>query len=123
VVCDVETGPVAGFVSLSAAQIERERLPRAAQRNQPDPVPAILIGQLAVATRLQGKGYARSLLQHALRTAVRMSREVGCVVVLLHPLDDDLRRFYARFGFETLEADPQRSMAVRIKDLERAGFS
>jgi predicted N-acetyltransferase YhbS len=122
VVCDSATGRVAGYVSLSAAQIVRGHLPRAAQRNQPDPVPAILIGQLAVDRDFQGRGYAGSLLRHALATAVRLSRDVGCVCVLLHPLDDALRAFYARFGFETLELDPERCMVVRIKDLERAGF-
>jgi len=122
IVCDTGANLIVGYVSLSVAQIERAYLPRSAQRNQPDPVPAILLGQLAVDRRFQGKGYARSLLFYALTTAVRLSREVGCFCVLTHPLDDAVRDFYARFGFSTLEFDPQRSMTVRIKDLEKAGF-
>jgi hypothetical protein len=42
--------------------------------------------------------------------------------VLTHPLDEDVSAFYARFGFEDLPYDPRRAMAVRIVDLERAGF-
>jgi hypothetical protein len=42
--------------------------------------------------------------------------------VLTHPLDDSVRAFYSRFGFETLPFDPKRSMVVRIVDLERSGF-
>lgn len=122
VVCDPATGDLIGFVSLSAAQIERAWLPKAQQRNRPDPMPAILLGQLAVDLRWQGRGVARSLVFYALTTAVRLSREVGCFCVLTHPLDDELRALYARFGFEDLPFDPARSMAVRICDLLHNGF-
>ncbi|MBM3462890.1 MAG: GNAT family N-acetyltransferase [Armatimonadetes bacterium] len=122
VICDAETGVIAGFVSLSAAQIERAHLPKASQRNRPDPIPALLLGQLAVDRRYQGKGCARSLLLFALKTAVRLAREIGCFCVLTHPLDDGVRNFYEQFGFETLPFDPGRAMTVRIADLERNGF-
>jgi predicted N-acetyltransferase YhbS len=122
IVCDTTTGAVAGYVSMCAAQIERAYLPKSAQRNQPDPIPALLLGQLAVDRQHQGKGYSRSLMLFALETAVRFSHEIGCFGVLTHPLDDSVRAFYTRFGFETLPFDPKRSMVVRIVDLERSGF-
>jgi predicted N-acetyltransferase YhbS len=122
VVCDRETGAIAGYVSLSAAQIERAHLPKSAQRNRPDPIPVLLLGQLAVDRAWQGRGVARSLMLFALTTAVRFSKEIGCFGVLTHPLDDGVRAFYDRFGFETLPFDPKRSMVVRIRDLEESGF-
>lgn len=122
VVCDPVTGAIIGYVSLSAAHIERAFLPKAAQRNRPDPMPVILLGQLAVDRRYHGSGYARSLLIHALKTAVRLSDEMGCFGVLTHPLDEEVRSFYSRFGFETLPFDPKRSMIVRIVDLKHHGF-
>ncbi len=122
VVIDRATGDIAGFVSLSAAQIERGYWPRSSQRNQPDPLPAVLLGQLAVDRRHQGRGIARSLIVFALATSLRMSKEIGCFCVLTHPLDDVVRDFYRAFGFEDLPFDPGRSMAVRIVDLERNGF-
>jgi predicted N-acetyltransferase YhbS len=123
VVCDVETGKIAGYVSLSAAQIEREHLPKNYSRNKPDPVPAVLLGQLAVDKQYQGQGVARSLMFYALSTAVHLSQQMGCFCVITHPLDDDVRAFYRHYGFEDLPFDPKRSMAVRIRDLERNGFS
>jgi predicted N-acetyltransferase YhbS len=123
VVCDTSTGAIVGCVALSAAQIERAFLPKSAQRNQPDPLPAILLGQLAVDQRYHGRGYARSLMWFALTTSVRLSKEIGCFAVLTHPLDGGLRDFYRRFGFEDLPFDPGRAMVVRIIDLERNGFS
>ena len=122
VVCDAETGSIVGYVSLSAAQIEREYLPKAAQRNRPSPIPVILLGQLAVDRPHHGKGYARSLILFALTTAVRLSKDIGCFGVLTHPLDDEVRAFYRRVGFEDLPHDPNHSMIVRMIDLERNGF-
>lgn len=119
---DAATGVIAGYVSLSAAQIEREFLPKAAQRNQPSPLPAILLGQLAVDRRFQGMGCARSLMKFALVTACGVWRELGCFGVLTQPIDDEVRAFYRRFGFEELPGDPRRAMIVRMADLERSGF-
>jgi predicted N-acetyltransferase YhbS len=123
VVCDTSSGDIAGYVSLSAAQIERGALPKSAQRNRPDPLPALLLGQLAVDRRYQGLGIARSLMVFALTTSVRFSREIGCFGVLTHPLDEGVRRFYRNFGFETLPFDPRQGMMARIVDLERSGFA
>ncbi|HRD95361.1 MAG TPA: GNAT family N-acetyltransferase [Rubrivivax sp.] len=122
VICDAQAGGIVGYASLSTAQIERAWLPKSQQRNRPDPLPAILLGQLAVDLRWQGQGIARSLMFYALTTAVRLSDQVGCFCVLTHPLDEDVRALYASFGFEDLPFDPARSMAVRIADLVRSGF-
>ena len=122
VVCDPAAGSIVGYVSLSAAHIERAWLAKAQQRNRPDPVPTVLLEQLAVDRGWQGRGVARSLMFFALTTAVRFSKDVGCFCVLTHPLDDRVRALYRAFGFEELPFDPSRSMAVRIADLVHNGF-
>jgi hypothetical protein len=123
VICDALTGKIVGYSSLSAAQIERAHLPKSGQRNRPDPIPAILLGQLAVDRQHQGNGYATSQMYFALTTAVRFSQGIGCFGVLTHPLDDSVRASYGRFGFDSLPYDPNRSMIVRITDLIKNGFS
>lgn len=123
VICDATAGAIVGYTALSAAQIERAHLPRSAQRNRPDPIPVILLGQLAVDRRHQGRGYAMSLMYFALTTVVEFSKNVGCFGVLTHPLDDGVRDFYSRFGFETLPYDPRGSMVVRVADLIHNGFT
>lgn len=122
VVCDAGTGAIVGYVTLSAGQIERAALPKPQQRNKPDPVPATLLGQLAIHKDHQGKGYARSLLLFALRAALRASRDVGSFGVFTHPLDDAARGFYTRWGFLEMPFDPRRAMIIRIVDLERSGM-
>jgi len=123
VITDTATARIVGYVTLSAAQIERSILPKSRQRNKPDPIPATLLGQLAVHKDYQGKGYASSLLLFGLRTALRASRDVASWGVLVHPLDDAVRAFYARHGFEELHFDPRRAMVVRMVDLERSGIA
>ena len=121
VITDVASGRIAGYVTLSAAQIERAFLPKSQQRNRPDPVPATLLGQLAVDRTFQGQGHAASLLLFALRTALVASETIGSMGVITHPLDDGVRRFYARWGFQDLRFDPPCAMLVHMVDL-KAGF-
>lgn len=122
VICGRESGVIAGYVTLIAAQIERLYLPKARQRNQPDPLPATLLGQLAVHRDFQGQGHAASLLLFALRTAVAAAESIASIGVITHPLDDAVRPFYAKFGFEELPFDPRRAMIVRIADLQASGL-
>jgi hypothetical protein len=124
VICDPASGLVAGYVSLSAAQIERALLPKPQRRNKPDPIPVTLLGQLAIATTCQGQGHAKSLLGFALRSAVAAAAgHVGSYAVITHPLDDAVRAFYARFHFEDLPGDSKRAMFVRISELIATGFA
>lgn len=123
VVCDPATGSISGFVSMCAAQVERSYLPSADQRNRPEAIPAILLARLVVDLACQQRGYARSLMIFALRTALVASEGIGCFCVLAHPLNDGVREFYRHFGFEDLPFDPGRSMAVRIVDLAHNGFA
>lgn len=122
VISDAATGRIGGYVTLSAGQIERAALPRPQQRNKPDPVPATLLGQLAIHKEHQGQGCARSLLLFVLRAALGASRNVGSFGVFTHPLDDSARSFYARWGFRDLPFDPRRTMIIRMVDLEQSGL-
>lgn len=115
-------GAIAGYVSLSAGHVEREILPNSIRRNQPDPVPVVLLGQLAVDLSFHGLGIGRSLMHFAFAASVRVSREVGCVGLVTFPIDEEVRGFYASFGFEDMDDDPQRHMIVRIRDLTKNGF-
>ena len=123
VICDSDTGSIVGYVSLSAAQIERAFLPKSQQRNRPDPIPVTLLGQLAIATTHQGEGHAKSLLAFALRSALAAAQHVGSYAIITHPLDDQVRAFYARFHFLDLPADPKRAMFVRMSELKNSGFA
>jgi GNAT superfamily N-acetyltransferase len=113
-----ETDSIAGYVSLVTGQIEREFLPKNRQRNKPDPVPIVLLGQLAVDLDHQGLGCGAALLKHALTVSLEAAASVGFVGVLTHPIDASARKFYERWGFEDLIGDPKGSMIVYVRDLK-----
>lgn len=89
----------------------------------PDPVPIILLAQLAVDVDYQGQGISKNLLAAAFSYAVKASNIIGGFTLLTHPLDDDVRAFYTRWGFQNLEADPKGSMYIRMCDLEASGIN
>jgi GNAT superfamily N-acetyltransferase len=113
---------IVAYVTLSSAQIERAFLRKTLQRNRPAAIPATLLGQLAVHKDHQGQGHARSLLYFALRTALAASYEIASFGVITHPINDGVRGFYRRWGFEELPFDPQRAMIVRMTELVRNGI-
>jgi len=59
----------------------------------------------------------------ALKTAVRASCEIGSFGVITHPIDDTVRAFCRRWGFQGLASDPRGTMIVRIVDLEANGIT
>jgi GNAT superfamily N-acetyltransferase len=118
VTADAASGRIVGYVTLSASQIERAFLPKPQQRHRPDPVHAMLLGQLAVDKDFQKQGHAASLLLFALKSALRASEIIGSMGVITHPLDDGVRGFYARWGFQDLPFYPRRAMMVRMVDLQ-----
>lgn len=122
VICAAAGGAIVGYVTLCAAQVERAFLAKRQQRNRPDPVPVTLLAKLAVHKDHQGQGHSRELLLFALRTALAASRDIGSLGVLTHPIDDGVRSYYARWGFEDLPFDPQRAMMVRMVELEKNGI-
>lgn len=123
VICAEATGEIVGYVTLSAAQVERGFLAKPQQRNRPDPVPVTLLGQLAVHRFWHGKGHATSLLLFAVKTAVHAAEIIGSFGVVTHPLDDGVRAFYAKWGFRDLPFDPRQAMIVRMDELRKSGIT
>jgi GNAT superfamily N-acetyltransferase len=104
VVTDGES--VVGYYCLSSAAIDRIGLPKARQRNMPDPIPAALIGRLAVDRRYQGQKIGVSLLQDAICRIIAASKSVGMAYILVHALDDGAKGFYEINGFVAIPERP-----------------
>jgi GNAT superfamily N-acetyltransferase len=95
----VEGTRVLGYYCLSAGALDRALWPGHIRRNAPDPVPAILIGRLAVDRPIQGQGLAKDLMLHALEQSHSATRIVGARAVVVHALNDRVAAFYGRLGF------------------------
>lgn len=115
VVCDGAF--VVGFYALAAGSVAHERAPAAVRRNMPDPIPAIVLGRLAVDKALQNRGLGADLLHDAVLRALRAAQEIGARAILCQALSERARRFYMRHGFVESTFDD----LVVMLDLKRVG--
>lgn len=110
-----DAGRVVGFYGLAPTAVIPGSLPRSVRTGQPpDPVPCLLLGQLATDTRWAGMGIGTGLLKHALQRCVQAARLVGGRALLVNALDDEAAAFWRRHGFLPSRDDPMlllRSMA------------
>lgn len=108
---------IAGYYCSSASAIEFANIPLQQQKRLPKyPAPVMLIGQLAVDRRLQGKGLGKILLMHALSSAVKISEEIGVYVVRVDAIDEEAKRFYLKYGFVPLQ-DNDCSLILPLKTI------
>lgn len=118
VVCDGGTR-VVGYYSLSNGSITRDTAPRKLQRNMPDPLPVLVLGRLAVDHEYQGAGIGQALLRDAMLRALRVSREVGFVAILVHALTDEVKEYYLRRGFLESPIEPL-TLCLPLETIRRA---
>ena len=76
-----------------------------AARNQPDPLPAMLLGRLAVDRENQGRGLAAALLKHFLLKVLEVAEHTGVRIALVHAANDTADGFYRHYGFEPSPVD------------------
>ena len=108
---------VVGYYSVSAGSVAKEAAPaRVAKGLARHPVPVALIARLAVDRGMQGRGLGAALLKDALRRIAGAADIVGIRAVLVHAIDAEAGRFYARFGFEETPIDDLHWMLL-MKDL------
>ena len=112
-----ENGRPVGFYALTTASVARVSLHGSLRRNAPDPVPLLLLAQLAVATTHRGKGFGSKLLRDALLRAATTSRQVGFRAFATYPIDDEAVSFYEHFGFTLVPASQPRLMVMPLQRL------
>ena len=118
VVCDGDH--VVAFYSLAATSVERSRVSSRVGRNMPDPLPAILLGQLAVDTNYQGRGLGSDLVIDAAKRALAAADLIGARAVIVQALDERARAFYERFGFRQFSDRDPLMLLIRLSALRTA---
>jgi GNAT superfamily N-acetyltransferase len=94
---------VVAYASIAMTGIDRSAAPPAVARRAPDPVPALLLGRLAVDRRHSGLGIGTALAAHVLATAVELNAKAACRAVVVTALNADVRRWWERLGFRALD--------------------
>jgi len=109
---------VVGYYSLAAASVLREAASGKVRRNMPDPVPAVLIGRLAVDSAWRSQGVGTDLLRDAVLRIIAAAETVGVRAILVHAISADAKTFYERHGFRPSPLKPM-TLMVTIEEAKR----
>jgi GNAT superfamily N-acetyltransferase len=102
-----QDGRVVGYYGLAPTAVVPTVLPRSIRTGQPpDPVPCLLLGQLATDLQWAGRGIGTGLLKHALARCVQAASLIGGRALMVNAIDDEAARFWARRGFIASKDDP-----------------
>jgi GNAT superfamily N-acetyltransferase len=102
-----EGGRVIGFYGLAPTAVVPSLLPRSIRTGQPpDPIPCLLLGQLATDLQWAGHGIGTGLLKHALSRCVQAASLIGGRALMVNAVDDEAARFWSRRGFIATKDDP-----------------
>jgi GNAT superfamily N-acetyltransferase len=112
VVTGVETQRVVGFYASSTASVLRSSAPKRFGRNQPEELPAILLGRIAVDAKHKGRGLGAALLRHFMFKAIEVAGTVGVRLVLVHAKDEEAKSFYGHYGFVESPVDTMTMMML-----------
>jgi GNAT superfamily N-acetyltransferase len=108
VICEGKS--VIGYYSLSNGGVAHEAAPKAMRRNMPDPLPAMLLGRLAVDRKYHNQGLGSALLRDAMLRTLRLSHETGIALMFVHALHDRAKQFYLSRGFVQSPLQPMTLM-------------
>ena len=115
------SGEIASYYTLSAASFEKDDLPAELARRLPHyPVPAAVIGRLAVDHRNRGRGLGEILLLDAIRRVVRASNAIGVYAIVVDAKNDRARVFCERYGFRTFPSTSRR-LFLPLQTFEKLG--
>jgi GNAT superfamily N-acetyltransferase len=95
----VDGDRILGFATVSPSEIDVEKVSGARRKRFPRyPMPVLRLARLAVDERAQGRGVGRILLKSVFVLARTLSRDYGCMGVVVDAKPDAVP-FYERYGF------------------------
>jgi len=102
-----DAGRVVAFYGLAPTAIVPSALPRSIRTGQPpDPVPCLLLAQLAVDQAWNRKGVGTGLVKHALTRCVDAARLIGGRALIVNAVDEEAAAFWRRRGVIPSRDDP-----------------
>jgi ribosomal protein S18 acetylase RimI-like enzyme len=84
----------------------------------PAEIPVVLLGQLGVDKRYQGKKLGSDLLTDAYKRVLQTSDLIGVRALMVQATDDQAKSFYERRGFSQFSDREPLMLIVRISQLK-----
>jgi len=102
-----EANRVVGYYGLAPTAVLPATLTRSIRTGQPpDPIPCLLLGQLATDRNHFGKGIGSGLLKHALQRCVTAAGLIGGRALIVNAVDIEAANFWTHRGFVASKDDP-----------------
>jgi predicted N-acetyltransferase YhbS len=105
---------VVAYASLAMTGIDRSAAPEALAKGSPDPVPALLLGRLAVDHRYAGLGIGSTLAAHVLASAVELNEKAACRAVVVSALTQRARTWWERLGFHPFDPNDPNQLELYL---------
>lgn len=94
---------VLGYYTLSTLSVDLSCLPDELAKKLPrHPIPAALIGRLAVDISAQGEGIGKLLLSNSIKRTLAVSNEIAIYAMVVDAVNQEADSFYKRYGFSHL---------------------
>ncbi|AYG70055.1 MULTISPECIES: GNAT family N-acetyltransferase [unclassified Rhizobium] len=102
-----EDGAVVGYYGVAPSVIPPNSAPHAIRTGRPpDPIPCLLIGQLAVDQRYAGRGIGSGLVKDALQRCIAGADIVGGRAVVVRAIDAEAEHYWQSWGFIASRDNP-----------------
>lgn len=80
-------------------------------------LPGILLGRLAVDSSHQGQGLGEAILIDAMKRALRTTKQIASVAVIVEAIDEKAVTFYQKYGFQEFKEYPFK-LYLPVKEIE-----
>lgn len=119
VIADINDVVVA-YASVAMTGVARSAAPGVLAKHAPAPVPALLLGRLAVDRRYARLGIGTALAAHVLATAVELNQQAACRAVVVTALNARALTWWERLGFHPFDPDQpdQLDLYLRTSEIE-----
>lgn len=104
VVCDEER--VVAYYSIHVGSVFHKDLSAKDKRNSPDPIPAIILGRLAVDKLHKKQGLSFDLIQDLYFKVIKISDLAGARFLIVNALNLEIVNYYLKLGFKVSKTDP-----------------
>lgn len=117
------TSSVLGFSAIAPQCISLDSVPKKLLEEYPSisfPIPCWIIGRLAVAKDLHGKGLGEILLLDAICDIVKRARGGAGSIIILDAKNKKVKKFYKKYNFKSFQSNFMRMFITMEDALELA---
>ena len=112
---------ILGYYTLSSLSIDLGAIPVEIARKLPrHPIPAAVLGRLAVDGNARGKSVGKKLLMDAITRTLTVSSEIAIYAMVVDAIDAEAGGFYRQYGFLPLSQHSQR-LFLPLKSIQVPG--